>query len=134
MKKQNLGPNQKQWLRALRSGCYKQTQKTLGLLEAGPGFCCLGVACLLFGEPSRMGWTFDGKFFVRTDTDVWDTSVLPREIAKDLALFSPAGDPSKNAPVGTQPLFVLNDREKLSFAQIADIIEAHPEHYFKKPR
>lgn len=35
----------KLWIKALRSGKYKQTE---GTLENGLGYCCLGVACRLF--------------------------------------------------------------------------------------
>jgi len=33
----------KRWVKALRSGRYKQTREKLGSLENG--FCCLGLAC-----------------------------------------------------------------------------------------
>ena len=55
------------WVAALRSGHYKQTSRTLRALThdvlnedkcydkvPGIGYCCLGVACNLFGY--RKGW------------------------------------------------------------------------------
>lgn len=37
----------KQWIKALRSGKYKQTR---GRLKGDGGFCCLGVLCDVLGE------------------------------------------------------------------------------------
>lgn len=41
----------KQWVDALRSGKYKQTKGTLHNLDDG-GFCCIGVACVVWGISS----------------------------------------------------------------------------------
>jgi len=50
----------KAWVKALRSGEYKQTQ---GNLQARGGFCCLGVACDLYAKETGLGrWEKGSRF------------------------------------------------------------------------
>lgn len=47
-KKFKLGPRQRAWVRALRSGKYKQTTGKLARIDdKRHGYCCLGVLCEL---------------------------------------------------------------------------------------
>lgn len=48
-----LGPNQKKWVAALRSGEYKQSRD--GCLEWQGKFCCLGVGAKISGIPFHGG-------------------------------------------------------------------------------
>ena len=51
--KQKLGPNQKRWIKALRSGKFTQGKEKLHSLDGA--MCCLGVACNIFGmKPKKV--------------------------------------------------------------------------------
>lgn len=101
-----LGPKQREWLAALRSGQYKQTK---GQLSRENSFCCLGVLCVISGEP-------------------WNTYYFPPEsIAKSFGLRC-----ENPGPIG-RDCGSLNDDGK-TFAEIADILEANPQDYFKESR
>jgi hypothetical protein len=41
-----------EWVKALRSGAYRQTQRTLS--DGKGGFCCLGVLCEAKGLPKKL--------------------------------------------------------------------------------
>jgi hypothetical protein len=93
------------WLKALRSGRYKQTQNNL---YDGKGYCCLGVLAKVQRAP---------------DVDLRGESFLE----DDRAVFS-AGITGKSQRV----LSRLNDKEDdegnpagKSFKEIADYIEKH---------
>lgn len=58
-----------QWVGALRSGLYEQTQE---VLRDGNSYCCLGVLCDLI-DP--FNWTPDDE--IREDGFTWDTSTNP---------------------------------------------------------
>lgn len=97
------------WLEALRSGKYKQGQKTL---QQGDRFCCLGVLCDVmgvekakFGDDDNPGYAFEGSA----------TALIPSGPADRAGLVE-----------GTQWALVdLNDNKGKSFAEIADWIEAN---------
>lgn len=106
----------KLWVKALRSGEYKQTRKTLKGRptfgdRTGTGFCCLGVVCDLAAKDGGAQWEpspygVGKKFYMGEDGN------LPRAIGDFL---------------GIQPwvseLVDLNDDKKASFKEIADYIE-----------
>lgn len=119
-----LGLNQRKWIEALRSGEFKQTKNEL--YKSG-SFCCLGVAaCVIEGRPNFMkhvnGWP---KGVVR-EVDPF----LDNEWATDkLGLFDGEG---RSVDYDDRPaLHVLND-DGISFKDIADMLEQHPERYFTK--
>lgn len=62
--KETINPTKeqiKQWCGALRSGKYKQTKNEL---ENKGGYCCLGVACMVFIPKQKLkmnGHFLDGK-------------------------------------------------------------------------
>ena len=137
MKKQNLGPNQKRWLRALRSRKYHQVPGQLGVKD-GPmeAFCCLGLGCQLFVSPRSLLWLNDG-LNVRTNEGMKSANA-PRALIQALGLFSNEGHPRPGArdekDERLDSLVHLNDEERLSFEQIADIVERYPDAYFRSPR
>ncbi|MFO0203313.1 MAG: hypothetical protein ACK528_09315 [Alphaproteobacteria bacterium] len=100
------------WVKALRSGKYKQGRKNLNYNGA---YCCLGVLCEVYLENCD-----EPKIEKRTKID-WDNLVfygrwsagLPDEVHEwsGLSNLSPAH------------LIHLNDTAKKSFAEIADYIE-----------
>lgn len=84
------------WLKALRSGEYKQT---CGIMKDAKGFCCLGVLCAIQGE------TFEGL-----TRDALNTSYVAPQYAAGLEKYQQEGLAGKN------------DHD-WSFAEIADYIE-----------
>lgn len=139
----NLGPNQQAWVDALRSGQYAQTQRALQHVEAKDGFeagfCCLGVACDMFTPE-------DYKMRIGNGVNYYgEPATLPREVQKILGMKSGNGtfvdgeyedrDTSFGAEVtilGRTCLTELNDMNKLSFTEIADVIENNHELLFKE--
>ena len=100
----------KKWVNALRSGKYKQCQKTL---HDGEGFCCLGVAIDLLGVKWRK--SVDGEYYPGYSRE---HMVLPDKIRKQIGMKNQAG----RVVCNNVYLSELNDNGK-SFDEIADIIE-----------
>jgi hypothetical protein len=100
------------WVKALRSGKYKQAQELLRKVdrETGEvvGHCCLGVLCDLYRKEKRKGWSPRLGAAYPSDT-----------------VASWAGMDHWNPKVDGVELAQLNDAYNKSFAEIADIIEAN---------
>ncbi len=96
----------KRWLKALRSGKYKQHRGELCNIEQTK-FCCLGVGCKIV-----RGGSWDEHTF----TYAWEsqTGVMPATLREKVGLSSAAED----------HLTEMNDAGK-SFRAIADWIEKH---------
>jgi hypothetical protein len=98
----------KKWVKALRSGKYKQFKGGLkGKTEEGKlGYCCLGVLCRVVGSPtlSRLG------------------ADLPRDIVCEKAGLSNWNPEVNYLDTGRRFLSSLND-EGITFKEIADLIE-----------
>jgi hypothetical protein len=109
-----LNANAKKWVKALRSGEYKQGNMRL---RSGDEFCCLGVACDLYG--ARNGKKWQGNYFMGNNAR------LPEAVKDWLGLASALG-----VSFGMKSLAMLNDAGA-SFSEIADIIESEPEGLFK---
>lgn len=107
------------WLRALRSGKYRQNTGCLKDIdhEGNAYFCCLGVLCDLHSKSTKTPWG-------RGDTYLSLRGVLPSEVV-DWAELS--GNNPYNPHVVYQErdssLMNLNDENALSFEQIANVIE-----------
>lgn len=126
---------------ALRSEHYKQARNYLRTEE---GYCCLGVACDLYGVTwddevgvgGNRSATFIGASYKNTS---WSGSALPTELARDLdvtilisvkmevADFVPHLELPRltrdETPASVISMSGLNDAG-LTFAQIADVLEA----------
>jgi hypothetical protein len=106
------------WTTALRSDEYKQGRGQLKREKDGETcFCCLGVLCDLVikhpeGKSLNGGWLSDG--LVKFGEDDFG-GFLPAPVK----VLTGAPD----AAPGKKPFYMLNDLDKLTFAQIADIIE-----------
>ncbi len=108
----------KLWLEALRSGVYQQS--TSALYYAGSeidhsGYCCLGVLCDVTGNgyfdphaPDSRSWGLP------TGNSNGMALTLPHELREEFGIEAGADD----------MLAELNDGRRLTFAQIADWIEA----------
>lgn len=79
------------WIRALKSGKYKQTT---GALKNHEGFCCLGVLCDLINPKGWRGdkdyeFNFNGS---RTGFMPVRMGILPKKIQKQLADLNDNGE------------------------------------------
>ncbi|MER7445061.1 hypothetical protein [Micromonospora avicenniae] len=116
------------WLDALRSGDYQQAN---GVLRDGDAFCCLGVGCDLAVKngviPEPM---FTGARYVYgipgEDMNGW---TLPRAVQEWLGLNAP--NPDITVDGYTSDVAWHNDERGLTFAQIADALEAAFPHLMK---
>jgi len=115
-----VNENAKKWVKALRSGKYKQTTCTL---QDEEGFCCLGVGCVVFEEETGIPLPTNKNGFYNDGNLSSDFTVV-----KDwLGLSSDEGR------FGTDSSLVkLNDNCGFSFEQIADVIESEPFGLFQK--
>lgn len=94
----------RKWVEALRSGKYKQTSK---YLHRHGAYCCLGVLCIVTGTPINKKGTGAGgaEDYVIVHQLLGRGEAHSQEVSKDL--------------------WLLNDRDDKSFAEIADYIEAN---------
>ena len=126
--------NKQKWIRALRSGKYKQTQGTLqGEIIAEDedgyenptdeiGFCCLGV--LLDVQKTLGGrWEYDEYIFPVKPDDVDSEYCDSFEDRLENELSSIALDKLGIPNPIHATLIRMNDVEKKSFTEIADYIE-----------
>ena len=109
------------WLKALRSGQYKQT---ISMLKKGNNFCCLGVLCDLYAEEKGKKWQDWGD-----GSGKWEmcgaTEILPKEVSRWAGLGQENDDPivtPNEEWEDRQSLSELNDGG-FSFREIADMIE-----------
>ena len=116
---------------ALRSGDYKQGCGAL--LSIDTKFCCLGVACDISGvgrwqsqKPSpENGWDNTPKFLYFKDY-----AVMPEEVMEYYGFTTSLGLFTEPGTRHSTTLACLNDEDKLSFDEIANIIESEPEGMF----
>jgi hypothetical protein len=120
--KQRLTNLQKEWLKALRSGRYKQTKEELCNENTG-GYCFLGVAARVCGIPKK-------KLIGIGDLE--DADYL-HSVTKNMRLRNGLGA-FKVIRLNTPSLICMNDSDELSFDEIADYIEQNPENVFLPPK
>ena len=113
-----MNDNAKKWVAALRSGEYKQTT---GRLHSEDGFCCLGVACVVFiknGGHLRVTPSGDSGAFLYDGRN----GCLPESVRDWLGMRDLHG----LLDDGRVDLTKVNDAGT-SFQAIADIIETQTE-------
>ena len=112
----------RKWVAALRSGKYKQTVSHL--YDAG-GFCCLGVMCALRGAK------LDEMDQIGLPGDLPNFNELFNIDSKHAKFFSEAGAQPWQVPYRGEMVYLteLNDDHRLSFKQIANIIERSVDTY-----
>lgn len=108
-----LGPLQKKWVEALKSGDFKQGK---AVLLRDDRYCCLGVACEVVGEKNIVNKTLlpltvEEKFRFRNEMGVLKHS---KESRKGFAYFN---------------LAIANDAGE-TFQAIAEFVEKFPEVVF----
>jgi hypothetical protein len=135
--KQELGPKQKEWLAALRSGRYSQVT---GSLHTVRGFCCLGVWCDL---KSPSGWEKDGgeTTFGLVASGEYCEDVLPDPYWRDLGLYNCVGrhrdaDDNLQLTDSNRDLWNLAKRndDGATFLDICSLVEVDPALWFREPR
>lgn len=117
--------HRKLWIEALRSGTYHQI---CGRLRLGNEFCCLGVACDVYGkQTSSSEW--DGPRFYpeRGNQLIYSGFALPDAVREWLGLATHDGRYGTGSDADYWCLIDDNDNDKKSFNEIADIIESEPE-------
>lgn len=105
----------KLWVKALRSGKYKQGHMRL---RDGDNFCCLGVLCDIYAKQHDVKWAGDRHFGFQF---LNGQCLLPMEVV-DWAGFEDTS-PSANG----KALTALNDSGQWTFDEIADLIDANME-------
>lgn len=120
------------WVRALRSGKYKQAT---GALRNEDGFCCLGVLCDVY-DPDKWVQPIppldededdDGKWNYADDGDnyMYDTTeVLPEHITRIAGLTAQNPEVPYGIDGEMKSLASIND-DGATFHEIADLIETH---------
>ncbi len=101
------------WVKALRSGKYKQGYGRLHDAET-KGYCCLGVLCKMYE-----------KDYVEVGERLTNGFTLPLSIMKNFQVSSPCCRQDKGITIGKKQynsLAVANDEHE-SFANIANWIE-----------
>ena len=114
----------KLWLDALRSGELKQGRGQLKMIVGGEAeYCCLGVLCEVYVRTNKVNWEQSGYCCSLYGA----TGLLPYEVCEWSGLdeSNPIIDnPIKDRPsILTENLTGLNDEFKLSFKEIANLIE-----------
>ncbi len=113
------------WIHALRSGEYKQDTSCL---EGGLGFCCLGVACkVLIPEKKQTlrASYIEGKSYLAGSMpeDQASAPAWLKKIDKNFSEVMRKNPFTLNDSIQTSYLTALNDRYRLSFDEIADVLE-----------
>jgi len=107
------------WLKALRSGEYKQTK---GQLKDEKGYCCLGVLCELHRKTVKQKgckWNLYNSY-------LGTGSILPEKVMKWAGMETESGRLPKRIERKSKyahNLIDLNDTLNFSFKQIAQVIE-----------
>ena len=126
-----------QWVAALRSGEYKQTEGRLRAFDDNNNqptncFCCLGVLCDLFAKTrTDCAWgesddEYEDCAFVVEDIETVD-KVLPQLVRRWAGMNSECGDFFNEALKDEQRLTDMNDCGA-TFEELANVIEKNYEH------
>lgn len=102
----------KKWVKALRSGDYKQTT---GCLKDDTGYCCLGVLCDIYRKDQKKGFNFLNRGTLNETVMKWSGVKTDEGIIGDELEY------------GNERLIEMNDFYKKSFKQIAKVIEKNYE-------
>jgi hypothetical protein len=108
----------KQWVDALRSGQYPQTNRVLRSSGTVPAFCCLGVLCEVLPDVT---WD-SGESRYKWENYSMNTSPV-EELNKLLGLDKPVSNRGGLAEPLYDRLMNMNDVECNDFNEIADYLE-----------
>ena len=113
-----LEQNREKWIKALRSGFYKQTTC---YLQVNDSYCCLGVACDVYEKETGNRLIPGG---------IGENLEDHPEVKDWLGLNTNEGH-FRLENGGLSCLVDLNDVDQLTFEEIADIIELEPKGLFR---
>lgn len=117
-----------QWLKTLRSNKFSQSKHALRRGKNGVfGYCCLGVACELYGQEHNVPWTPAEQ---NTFRFMEQKAYLPSSVRTWLGLKDEHIKIGKYSDRPEHILALLNDDDDKSFAEIADFIEKNKKHLF----
>ena len=110
----------KKWLKAMRSGKYKQTTQSL---HDSKGYCCLGVLTDLYLKEKGKSW--EEKYPANKEGEHGWQSTLDGKVAEWAfkPIYHGCDDAQVEVEEGTHCLAELNDAG-YTFNEIADLIEA----------
>ena len=122
-----MNENVKRWVKALRSGEYKQGS---GALRMGDEFCCLGVACDLF---DNNGWRPSGYDLLDNYlmNGIVKVGSLPKEVMHWLGLADSSGYFMVGCTQGQWASLADANDGGATFDEIADLIEDNADNLFK---
>lgn len=125
-----LGPIQKVWIKSLREHPERQGKRVLGL-KSTDGLtyqaCCLGEGGLIAGVCE---WRGNILCVTTTGADCY----LRDDAYKALGLDNYSGKPiDLDFGLEAKSLAFMND-EGISWQEIADLLEKHPEKYFRESK
>ncbi len=129
MKKFELNPVARKWVKALRSGKYKQVTGVLTEMDKERkviGHCCLGVLCELAVADGIVKKTVTKTGRVRYGGK---DALLPKQVQKWAQLKTDNGHFGRPYPADYSSLVRLND-DKDSFKAIARVIEQKAKELF----
>ena len=106
------------WVKALRSGAWKQAR---GRLRDGDAYCCLGVLCKVAGIPISDSGFFDGVASAEEYGGVFDGAESAEDDDSVLYGYEPIWKIIGNADAA-RDFSEANDKG-VSFDQLADMIE-----------
>jgi hypothetical protein len=106
--------NRKKWVKALRSGKYKQGRSHLRREDR---FCCLGVACDLHAKETGGQWVEISGTWSYAE----ESGILPREVRDWLGFDDGRG------LIGDDLCLAASNDDGASFEEIAQMIETYPE-------
>lgn len=114
------------WIKALRSGEYKQTTGMLN--KNNESVCCLGVLCELWRQEQLIPMKWETHSSDNNSMGLFgEAAVVPTQISKEIVMYSSIGCidlpyPARDNEKKEIKLIDLNDKAKLTFPQIADVI------------
>jgi len=111
----------KRWVKALRSGKYKQIR---GALNNGKGFCCLGVLCDISKKDLGIKWVKGYEDKMEIGKRHKDTDYLPKSVRRWAGIKTRECSFYDEASETECDLSLLNDNYR-SFKYIAKVIEQY---------
>lgn len=119
------------WFKALESGEYQQTTKTL---QDELGYCCLGVLCRVYEK--HMGSVLNEEISLitgqKTTLKGGDLDEQPNGVKDWVGLRNGQGLPyNGNEDAVTFSCVNLNDTKRLTFPEIAAYLRSNEKYYFE---
>lgn len=124
-----LGPLQQEWVDRLRAHPERQLEGSLGKKYHDGSYkaCCLGECSMMLAEKGLVNGEWYNGFWFDGDLDGY----LSNESVETIGLRDGEGDLIGVRIEGYSVLSVAND-SGVTWPEIADFIEAHPEAVFTK--